>query len=261
MKKQLSFVLFFLCIFVFFPFKGNAIMLVNGQEELSNVQCVAYKIVQDRLYVATCGISGDSVPDGRNSKKVILGTHNSATSGKMVWWQRPFAWLLNLTSRCQNKSIEEQLLGGVRLFNLQVCLYNDEWHISHGLCIYKEKLFDILDQMKQYKGIVLQLYLDNNFFVGQDEEKFIELVDEVKNRYCSPDFIMHMAWIEGTDKYPHKTEHKLSIEEHYWTKTWADVSAGSWLEKLPLPKSHAKKYNTIYKENCKTDYLMLDFYE
>ena len=202
-----------------------------------------------------------NVPQSASGKKVILGTHNSATSGATVWWQRPFEWLLDITSRCQNKSIEEQLEGGVRLFNLQVCRYNEEWHISHGLCIYKEKLFDILDQLKQYKGIVIQLYLDDNFFVGQDEEEFIKLVEEVKKNYCSPDFIMHMAWIEGTDKYPHKTEQKLSIEEHYWTKSWADKFAGSWVEKLPLPKSHAKKYNNAYIENCKNEYLMLDFFE
>ena len=202
-----------------------------------------------------------NVPQSASGKKVILGTHNSATSGATVWWQRPFEWLLNITSRCQNKSIEEQLEGGVRLFNLQVCRYNEEWHISHGLCIYKEKLFDILDQLKQYKGIIIQLYLDDNFFVGQDEEEFIKLVEEVKRNYCSPDFIMHLAWIEGTDKYPHKSEQKLSIEEHYWTKSWADKFAGSWVEKLPLPKSHAKKYNNAYIENCKNEYLMLDFFE
>lgn len=202
-----------------------------------------------------------TTPQTESERKVILGTHNSATSGATVWWQRPFGWLLNITSRCQSKTIEEQLAGGVRLFNLQVCRYKEEWHISHGLCIYQEKLFDILDQLKQHKGIIIQLYLDNNFFVGQDEEKFLELVEEVKKNYCSPDFIMHMAWIEGTDKYPHKTEQKLSIEEHYWTQSWADNFAGSWLEKLPLPKSHAKKYNDTYKENCKKEYLMLDFYE
>lgn len=203
----------------------------------------------------------DNAPQSTSDKKIILGTHNSATGGATVWWQRPFGWLLNTTSRCQSKSIDEQLDGGVRLFNLQVCRYKDEWHISHGLCIYEEKLFDVLDRLKLYKGIVIQLYLDDNFFVGQDEEEFIKLVEEVKKSYCSPDFIMHMAWIEGTDKYPHKTEHKLSIEERYWTKSWADKFADSWIEKLPLPKSHAKKYNDIYKENCKKEYLMLDFYE
>jgi hypothetical protein len=47
-----------------------------------------------------------------------LGTHNSGTSSKLVWWQRPLGWLLHLTSRCQTLSIEEQLKNNVRLFNL-----------------------------------------------------------------------------------------------------------------------------------------------
>ena len=51
---------------------------------------------------------------------MILGTHNSGAGGRLVWWQRPFASLLHLTSRCQNRSIKEQLKDGVKLFNLQV---------------------------------------------------------------------------------------------------------------------------------------------
>ena len=192
---------------------------------------------------------------------MILGTHNSATSGKLVWWQRPFAWLLHLTSRCQDRTIKEQLEDGVRLFNLQVCWYKGEWRISHGLCIYEDKLMDVLAQLKAYNGIVVQLYLDNNFFVKRSERAFVRLVGEVKKNYCNPDFILQKAWIEGTEKYPHKTGYKLSIEEHYWSKGWASVFASSWLDKLPLPKRHAKKHNKNYKLACKSDYLMLDFYD
>ena len=197
---------------------------------------------------------------------MILGTHNSATSGRLVWWLRPMAWLLHLTSRCQSKSIAEQLRDGVRLFNLQVCRYKGEWHISHGLCIYQEKLFDILDHMKTFsealnERVIFQLYLDKNFFVGQDEEEFLELVGDVKKKYCSPNFIMQKAWIEGTNKYPHKTSYQLSIEEHYWTKTWSLRQTSCWLNRLPLPRYHAKKYNKGYRITCKSLYLMLDYYE
>ena len=176
------------------------------------------------------------------------------------------AWLLHLTSRCQNRTIEEQLQDGVRLFNLQVCRYKGEWRISHGLCIYEEKLFDILDTMKLYSNtfgerVIFQLYLDKNFFVGQDEGKFLELVGEVKKKYCSPDFIMQMAWIEGTNKYPHKTGYQLSIEEHYWTKSWSLRQTSSWLNRLPLPRYHAKRYNRGYRISCKAEYLMLDYYD
>ena len=192
---------------------------------------------------------------------MIIGTHNSATGGKLVWWLRSFAWLLHPTSRCQDRTIEQQLKDGVRLFNLQVTMYRGEWHISHGLCIYEEKLFDVLDRMKKYKGIVFQLYLDKNLFVGQDEGEFASLVGYIKRHYCSPDFIMQLAWVEGTDKYPHKTGYKLSIEEHYWTRAWAANHASSWLDHLPLPRDHAKRCNRVYKKSCKADYLMLDFYE
>ena len=192
---------------------------------------------------------------------MILGTHNSATSGKLVWWQRPFALLLHLTSRCQDRTIAEQLADGVRLFNLQVCWYKGEWHISHGLCIYEERLMDILAQLKAYKGIVIQLYLDNNFWLKRSERAFVRLVGDIKKNYCSPKFILQKAWIEGTEKYPHKTEYKLNIEEHYWSQGWASAFASSWLDKLPLPKRHAKKHNAAYKKACKSDYLMLDFYE
>ena len=49
---------------------------------------------------------------------MIYGTHNSATGGKLVWWLRPFAWVINPTSKCQDNSIDEQLQDGVKLFNL-----------------------------------------------------------------------------------------------------------------------------------------------
>ena len=192
---------------------------------------------------------------------MILGTHNSATSGKLVWWQRPFALLLHLTSRCQDRTIAEQLADGVRLFNLQVCWYKGEWHISHGLCIYEERLMDILAQLKAYKGIVIQLYLDNNFWLKRSERAFVRLVGDVKKNYCNPNFILQKAWIEGTEKYPHKTGYKLSIEEHYWSQGWASAFASSWLDKLPLLKRHAKKHNKTYKLACKSNYLMLDYYK
>ncbi|MBE6304179.1 MAG: hypothetical protein E7089_09665 [Bacteroidales bacterium] len=227
----------------------------------TNIKKVIFIILFSVVTLASFAQNDSLYVDGKSEKCIIIGTHNSATSGKTVWWQRPFAWLLHMVSRCQNKTIEQQLEGGVRLFNLQVCRYKGEWHISHGLCIYKEKLFDVLDQMKLYKGIVFQLYLDRNFFVGQDEEEFMKLVAEVKNKYCSPEFIMQKAWIEGTDKYPHKTEYNLSIEEHYWSKSWAETFGNSWMDKLPLLKRHAKRFNDTYKGECKADYLMLDFYE
>jgi hypothetical protein len=72
---------------------------------------------------------------------------------------------------------------------------------------------------------------------------------------------MFNPWIEGTKKYlKFGNANKIDLTEHYWTMGWAKVNAKSWIDKLPLPKYHAKKYNKKYIDECKKQYLMLDFY-
>lgn len=71
---------------------------------------------------------------------------------------------------------------------------------------------------------------------------------------------MLIAWVEGTNKYPHRSCSKISVSEHYWTLSWSKAQS-NLINKLPLPKYHAKKYNKLYKDSCKSDYLMLDFYQ
>ena len=195
-----------------------------------------------------------------------LGTHNSGTSSKLVWWQRPFGYLLNLTSRCQTLSIEDQLKNNVRLFNLQVTFYKDECVFSHGLCIYTGKLLDAIESMKQYatkkSPVYFQLFLDKNFLLGQNKEAFKKLVCDLLDDLRDTNVYMIYAYIEGTGEYPHRNGNiKINTSEHYWTTSWAENNAKSWIDKLPLPKRHAKIYNDKYMEENKADYLMLDFIE
>ena len=75
------------------------------------------------------------------------GTHNSATYTNVIWWQYPFKWLSNLTSKCQSLTIKEQYDSDVRVFNFQVTYYKNEWYISHGLFVYNIKLLDILKDL------------------------------------------------------------------------------------------------------------------
>lgn len=193
-----------------------------------------------------------------------LGTHNSGTSSKLVWWQRPFGYLLNLTSRCQTLLIEEQLKANTRLFNLQITKYRGEWVFSHGLCIYTGKLLDAIETMKKYateeSPVYYQLFLDKNFLLGQNKEDFKKLVLDLiedSNNSCVK---MIYAYIEGTGEYLYNNSKiKIKTSEHYWTMSWAGANAKSWIDKLPLPKRHAKIYNEKYIEENKADYLMLDF--
>lgn len=193
-----------------------------------------------------------------------LGTHNSGTSSKLVWWQRPFGWLIHLTSRCQTLSIEEQLKNNVRFFNLQVTYYKGQWVFSHGVAIYTDKLLDAIELMEKYATpdcpVYYQLFLDKNFLLGQNVDEFEKLVDHLL--VTSNNVKMRYAYIEGTKKYSYRnTKDTVNCSEHYWTMSWAKVNKKSWIDLIPLPKRHAKKYNKEYIEQNKSDYLMLDFIE
>ena len=198
---------------------------------------------------------------------ILYGTHNSGTSSSLVWWQRLFSPFLHLTSRCQSRSISEQINDGIVLFNFQVCYYDNDWHFSHGLCIYDGLLFDaihlIQDELKrdESKKIYIQLSLDKNFLVGQSIEEYDDLVELLLSEYSSDRLIFLHCIIEGGEVLYSNPKSGLKYEEHYWTLTWGQSYGTSWIDKLPLPKRHAKKFNKSYKDNCKKDVLMLDFYE
>lgn len=196
---------------------------------------------------------------------MILGTHNSATGGSLVWWQKPLAWLINPTSKCQDRSIADQLADGVKVFNLQVAYIGGKWRFSHGLAVYKEDVWETLKLMKLCASvkepIYIQLYLDKCAWAKQDIEEFEFLIANIKNELCNTYFIMLSAWVEGSEYYPHKSNSSISLEEHYWTLGWARNNRKPITNFLPLPKRHARNYNAKYKENNKAKYLMLDYYE
>ena len=196
---------------------------------------------------------------------MIYGTHNSATGGQLLWWLKPLAWLINPTSKCQDRTIQEQLIDGVKVFNLQVAYIGGKWRFSHGLALYKEDVFETLERMRLYSSkeepIYFQLYLDKSWWCKSNVEEFKKLINQIYKEYCNDNFIMLDAWDERASFHWFCVGVKISLDEHYWTTSWVKVNAKSWIDKLPLPRRHAKKYNREYKDNCKSEYLMLDFYE
>ena len=199
---------------------------------------------------------------------MILGTHNSATGGQLVWWLRPLAWVINPTSKCQDRTIADQLADGVKVFNLQVAYIDGRWRFSHGLAIYKEDVMLTIRQLRawatKHEPIYIQLYLDKSFWCKQNEVAFIELVATIRAELLKDGvFMMFDPWIEGTNetiKHLGNVFEKIDLEEHYWTLSWGKMYGKSWIDRLPLPRRHAKKYNEKYKSECKNEYLMLDFY-
>ena len=151
------------------------------------------------------------------------------------------------------------------MFNLQVAYLNGKWRFSHGLAIYKEDVFETLAMMKacatKDEPIYFQLYLDKCFWCKQDIEEFELLVEQLKRECCDENFVMLSAWVEGTKYYPYTSDKKISLEEHYWTLAWGKMYGKTWIDKIPLPRRHARLHNAEYKKNCKTEYLMLDYYD
>ena len=196
---------------------------------------------------------------------MIYGTHNSATGGRLVWWLRPLAWVINPTSKCQSRTIKQQLEDGVKLFNLQIAYDGERWYFSHGLALYKEDVIETIAMMRACatakEPIYFQLYLDKSYWHKQDVYMFSRLVADLRAEWCDKSFVMLCAWVEGCNNYPYRRKEQLNAEEHYWTAAWAKVNAKSWLDKLPLPRRHAKRWNATYRVNCKSEYLMLDYYE
>jgi hypothetical protein len=157
------------------------------------------------------------------------------------------------------------LIDGVKVFNLQVAFVGGKWRFSHGLALYKEDVMLTIRQLRawatRHEPIYFQLYLDKSWWCKQNEIAFIELVSIIRAELLEDGvFMMFDPWIEGTDEHfkMGNVFEKISLEEHYWTLSWGKDK--SWVDKLPLPRRHAKKFNKKYKSECKKEYLMLDFY-
>ena len=182
---------------------------------------------------------------------MLLGTHNSGTFASLVWWQKPFGFILNPLSRCQNKNIAEQLMSDVRVFNFQITKHKNDWYFSHGLCIYDYTISSALQTLLTYEiPVYIQIYLDKNFFLGQDKEAFKIYVDNLVDSLKYTNVHILNAWIEGTDEYIYKSKINIDLSEKYWT------SKDSW---FPYPEYYAKKNNKRYIEENSHLYLMLDF--
>ena len=150
-----------------------------------------------------------------------IGTHNSATGGRLLWWLRPLAWVINPTSKCQDRTIAQQLVDGVKVFNLQVAYVGGKWRFSHGLALYKEDVMLTIRQLRAWatkeEPIYFQLYLDKCFWCKQDEIAFIKLVSIIRAELLEDGiFMMFDPGSECTDEQFRMGNvlDKVSLEQH-----------------------------------------------
>lgn len=199
-----------------------------------------------------------------------IGTHNSATYGNLIWWQRPFYWLNKLTSRCQRKTIRDQWESGVRVFNFQVVYYAGNWHISHGLFTYQLTLLHIIKLLQELAQpddpAYFTLQLDNNFIFNEDTERFEVLIALIKCKYVSESLVLLYTSRDGVQNTLVEHNNSIKIIGRFWSLQWAKDNAKSLLDWLPLPERHAKRNNATYLNEYARKYssditcaLMLDF--
>lgn len=203
------------------------------------------------------------------------GTHNSLTYAKLVWWQRPFAWLINPFCRCQDKDITAQVQSDVVAFDIQIALYKDVWKVSHGIAWYDVDVIQMLKYLNRLADFIhepfsIRIGLDHHFFRSkkkrdEETEKFIKLMN----------FLQTLQYLFFVEVYVEFPEYKViaeirqtDMEQRYWSLSFAKEKAkqtrGLWkyLYYLPIPRLWARKYRNEWEAKAILDnkkIFMTDF--
>lgn len=98
-----------------------------------------------------------------------LASHNSATGERpRNLWARWFRWI----AQCQSKTILEQYMAGVRLFDIRVRYEGTVLRCCHGLATYDKTLYGICDQLLGKTDVWLMVTYEG-FLDEKDYERFL----------------------------------------------------------------------------------------
>lgn len=102
----------------------------------------------------------------------MLGSHNTMTGLEpQKWWMR----LINFTSKCQDKTPEEQYAAGVRYFDIRVCTGKQDTlpsYYGHGAIKYKKGGQTLLQGLLLKPGAIGRIILEKG-----DKEAFRRYID------------------------------------------------------------------------------------
>ena len=88
-----------------------------------------------------------------------IGTHDSATGEKGVWWSLP----LSPFAKTQKKTIREQYDAGCRLFDLRIKKVKKKWRMCHGWWFTKRTAESIFEELNSFESLSL---LSLRSFIG-----------------------------------------------------------------------------------------------
>lgn len=113
---------------------------------------------------------------------VIPGSHDSFAYNMMITgpntnnMPKLFNLFINFWSKTQNKTIHEQLMMGIRYFDLRITKYNGNFHTIHSLISIslEDVLIPIIEFVKRYP--TEKLILDFNHLYLEDRNEFKEYI-------------------------------------------------------------------------------------
>lgn len=180
----------------------------------------------------------------------MIGSHNSGTYIIPNKW---YTKLFSIFARCQNKTIEEQFLSGVRVFDFRIRMTDydnnikliNNTKICHGLCEYGDKntLNDILrflNEKSKEENVYVILVYEKNIFKEKYSNLYPKLVDEIKKDFPNIDF----QFIFDKKKW--------KLIEDFKKRTWMVENVYYWKLSLntflPLPCLYNRK-NIMFNTN------------
>lgn len=173
----------------------------------------------------------------------MTGSHNTMTYLKPhKWWMK----LINFTSKCQDKTPEEQYAAGVRYFDIRVCMEHDDTlpsYYGHGKIKYEKGKSQLLQGLLLKPGAVGRIVLEKG-----DADAFREYIDTLLSL---PTVAEHIHYTVDNKKtwniYRRGTADmsKYTVVENY------PVYPKDGL--LPWPKRHNRRYPKITPEMIDDD--------
>lgn len=186
--------------------------------------------------------------------ETIIGTHNSMSYlPPRRWWHR----LMLPFSRCQSKTIDEQLSAGARCFDLRISFDRDGMaRFRHGWCRFAddETLTAVLEQLQHHGGIYVRLILEEPLTLWNTVKKALGLKTTQKpdatNEYYFPrrcalyqKTYCGITFLGGYRKYDWAKLYDFGtgdIPLHQWVSSMDP--AAPWFQRL-LPKLYARRHN------------------
>lgn len=192
-------------------------------------------------------------------EEIIYGSHNSMTFlPPKHWWGYLGLWM----ARCQNKTLEEQLYAGARVFDFRIHYGDEDWEFAHGLVNFKSdisfwKYLGNLNTLARANNetIYIRLILEK-YESDEDCDCFIRFCKALERAEYS-----NLSFFGGNRKgdwkklYTFKGNIPDALNNQFVSSMMPDAR---WYEKI-CPYLYAKRMNKVNKGKMKEIFNLFDF--